>query len=362
MAKKGILLLALVCAMLAHPVSAEPYLAVAQGLQCSACHSHPSGGGMRNEYGNAFAQTQMPVQRLGDPDAPLWTGNLVGPLDVGGNFRTEYRYIDTPNNPSSSAFEVSRGTVYAQANIIPERLLIYVDQRVAPGSSLNREAYVRVNSADQTWHLAGGQFFLPYGLRLQDDSSFVRLASGANFTLPDRGVQVGYEKDAISAQLAVTNGSGGGPEVDSGKQSTGTFQFVQSSWRAGVSASYNNADLGDRTMYALFGGLRTGPIAWLAEVDAITDELPAGGERDSTASLFEANWLFRRGHNIKATYDFLDPDTDVDDDEQSRASLLWEYTPMQFLQTRLGARLYDDDADIDRQNRDEFFVELHGFF
>lgn len=115
-------------------------------------------------------------------------------------------------------------------------------------------------------------------------------------------------------------------------------------------------------MQGLFLGLRTGPIAWLAEADWINDDLPAGGTRDSLAGLVEANWLFAKGHNIKISYDYFDPDDDIDEDHQARYSIVWEHTPMQFLQGRIGARSYDGNPQVDDQNRDEFFIELHGFF
>ena len=115
-------------------------------------------------------------------------------------------------------------------------------------------------------------------------------------------------------------------------------------------------------MYGAFAGLRTGPIAWLAEVDWIADDLPAGGEQGALASIVEGNWLFKRGHNLKVSYEYFDPDDDVDEDHQVRYSLLYEYSPMQFVQGRVGVRVYDGIPQVDAQNRDEFFVELHGYF
>lgn len=56
--------------------TAEPYLAVSKGMQCSSCHSHPSGGGKRNVYGNVYAQAELPAQRVRDPSAKLWTGEV----------------------------------------------------------------------------------------------------------------------------------------------------------------------------------------------------------------------------------------------------------------------------------------------
>ncbi len=342
------------------PAVAEPYLAVFKGLQCSACHTHPAGGGKRNALGNAYAQTEMPAQRVGEGE--LWTGQISKWFGIGGNVRGYYRYIDTPNQEEVSEFDVRRATLYFEATIIPDRLSVYVDQQVAPGGSLNREAYVKVRSSSGIWHLAAGQFFLPYGLRLEDDSAFVRQTTGINFNNPDRGLQVGYESGAWSTIVSLTNGSGGGAENDTGKQVSFIGSYAADRWRVGLSLNANDSDVGDRQMYGGFAGLRTGQIAWLAEVDRITDDLPAAGEREALASLVEANWLFMKGHNLKVSYEYFDPDNDIDEDHQARYSLVYEYSPMQFLQGRAGLRVYDGIPQVDAQNRDEFFLELHGYF
>jgi hypothetical protein len=343
-------------------VLAEPYLAVFKGMHCSGCHSHPAGGGKRNAYGNAFAQSEMPAERFGGADADLWTGEIANWLSVGADMRAGYEYVDVPDADESSEFGINRGAVYLEATMIPNRLSLYVDQQIAPGSGINREAYVRFNSSSRRFHLAAGQFYLPYGLRLQDDTAFVRQVTGVNFFNPDRGVQLGYEAGPWSTQLAVTNGSGGGSETDTGKQLSWAAHFVQQRWRAGASFILNDSDAGDRQMQNLFLGLRTGPVVWLAEADLITDDLPSGVKQDALATLLEGNWLFRRGHNLKVTYEYFDPDDDVDEDHQVRWSLVWEYAPMQFLQARLGARLYDGVPQVLQQNRDVYFAELHGFF
>jgi hypothetical protein len=94
----------------------------------------------------------------------------------------------------------------------------------------------------------------------------------------------------------------------------------------------------------------------------ITDDLPGGGSRDSVAGLLEGNWLFAGGNNLKISYDYFDPDNEANDDQQVRWSIVWEYTPIQFLQSRFGARLYDGVPQVDSQNRSEYFAEIHGFF
>lgn len=343
-------------------VVAEPYLAVEKGMTCSTCHAHPGGGGMRNAYGNVYAQSELPAERIGDAQQPLWNGAVLDWLSVGADFRGAYQYIDTPNTPETSDFSVSRATVYVQANLIPNRLSLYVDQQVAPGGSLNREAYARLKGKSGKMFFAAGQFYLPYGWRLQDDTAFVRAVTGINFSNPDRGVQFGYESGPWSSIVSLTNGTGGGPELDTGKQLSFVTNYVQNRWRVGFSANTNDDDLGDRNMANIFGGIRTGPISWLAEVDWIEDEVLTGPKRNSIASLIEANWQIRKGHNLKFSHDWFDPDDDIDEDEQARWSILWEYTPMQFLQGRFGLRIYDGIPQVDSQNRDVFFAELHAFF
>lgn len=339
---------------------AEPYLAVSKGMHCSSCHSHAGGGGKRNVYGNAFSQAELAASRLGDAAAPLWTGELNRWFSVGGNLRGGFSHTDTPGSDASSEFAVNRATVYLEANIVPGRLSIYVDQQVAPSASINREAYVRVSGSK--WFVGVGQFFLPYGLRLQDDTAFVRLATGTTFDNPDRGLQLGYESGPWSTIASITNGSGGGRDTDTGKQLSLLSVFVRPRWRVGLSASVNNADAGDREMGGLFAGLRTGPIAWLAEVDLVSDELAPGETLEAVAGLVEANWMYRQGHNLKLTYDVLDPDDDVSEDLEVRYSLVWEYSPMQFLQGRIGLRTYDGPPQRPAANREIFFAELHGFF
>jgi hypothetical protein len=331
-------------------------------MQCSSCHSHPAGGGKRNVYGNVFAQTELPARRLGDPSTQLWTGEVFDWLSVGGNLRAAYESVDVPDSQRESDFDVRRGTIYVEADLVPNRLSVYLDGLFAPDDVEERELYLKLKTPDNRFHIAAGQFVLPYGLRLEDDSAFVRQASGINFNTPDRGIQVGYESGPWSTQLSLTNGNGTGSVFESADQLTFVAQYVQQTWRAGVSFNSNDSAGGDRQMQNVFFGLKTGPVAWLGELDFISDDLTGGSSQDAIAGLLESNWLFRRGHNLKISYEYLDPNDSISEDHQVRWSVLWEYTPMQFLQARFGARVYDGPPQFDIQNRDEFFVELHAFF
>jgi Phosphate-selective porin O and P len=342
-------------------VSAEPYFAVRQGMKCAACHVNPSGGGMRNTYGNIWAQTVLPARRIDVPGLEMWNGAINQYLGVGGNLRAGGTYVDVPNNDAQSEFDVEEMRIYGAVTIIPERLTLYVDERIAPGGSVNLEAYARVSTADQRWYVKAGQMFLPYGWRLEDDGAFIRQATGIGFATPDKGVEVGLETANWSTQLALTNGTAGGSETDEGKQLSLRTEHIQSVWRLGASFNLNDADAGDRQMQGIFAGLRTGPIAWLAEADYITDDsFPE--RRKLWAGLIEGNWMYSQGHNLKLTAEFFEPDEDIDEDEQNRFSAVWEYVPIQFLQLRAGIRIYDGIPQNDLQNRRVYFVAVNGFF
>jgi hypothetical protein len=352
-----LLLAVLFCA--APALRAEPYFAVMQGVKCSQCHVNPTGGGMRNTFGEVWSQTALPAQRV-DTGEP-WTGELSRFLAIGANLRVNANSTDVPHQPNTFSFDTDELRVYLELRAIPDRVSLYVDQKLAPGGSANQEAYGKIWFDNQRFYVKAGQMYLPYGLRLQDDTAFIRQVPGINFTTPDRGVETGLEIGPWSAQLAVSNGTGGGAENDTGKQYSVRVEHVQSVWRAGASFNFNDAASGKRQMQNVFAGLRTGPIAWLAEADYILDD-SFTPRRKQGVGLIEANWWYRKGQNFKLTAEYFDPDREVAEDQQTRYSVVWEYTPLQFVQFRVGARIYDGIPQNDLQNRHEYFVQLNGYF
>jgi hypothetical protein len=340
---------------------AEPWFAVEQGLKCGACHVNPTGGGMRNTFGNTWSQRVLPAHQL-DTGGFDWTGALSEHIALGGNVRASATYVDVPNQDSTSEFDIDEARVYLLLEPIPQRLSLYIDERVAPGSADNRELWAQFWWSDRSWYVKAGQLYLPYGLRLEDDTAFVRQVPGINMTTPDRGIELGFEGVHWTAQLAVTNGSAGSAETDNGKQASARAEYVASAWRLGLAASFNDADAGSRSLGGVFAGVRTGPIAWLAEADYITDDALGDSGRDQWVGLVEANWAFAPGHNLKATAEYFEPDVDVDEDEQNRWSLVWEFVPVQFVQIRTGVRSYDGIPQNDLQNRTTAFVQLNAYF
>lgn len=334
---------------------AEPYLAVRAGMDCAQCHVNPTGGGARNAFGNIYSQTQLTAETVTLPQP--WTGKLAQLLNVGANARYSAKQSDVSGVDTNLEFATEQFTVYLGAEIL-DRLTVYVDQQVAPGGSLNREAWMKLKFGD--FYVKAGRMFLPFGWRLQDNSSFVRQVSGINMLQGDDGAEIGWHKGNLVAQLAVTNGNGGGAERDDGKQFTARFARVGQGWQAGFSLVDNNTDTLDRSGGGVFAGLKTGEVSWLLEYDRLEDNPEIGLTDEIDVIFLEANWQITRGHNLKLTAEQIE--FHLDPDEQQRYSAVYEYTPLPFAQLRLGYRVRDSDADNAFLNSDQAFLELHGFF
>jgi hypothetical protein len=343
-----------------HCSRAEPYLATRMGLKCVNCHVNPTGGGLRNDYGMVFATTILPAQPFSG-EKPAWTGRVSDLLRIGGDLRGDGTWIKVPHQANQHDFNLDQARLYADLTLIPQRLGLYVDEQVAPGAAQTMEAYVRYGDIGNGLYLKGGKFYLPFGWRLQDNTAFVREVSGINMATPDSGLELGYESGKWSAQFDLTNGAANSGQ-SSGYETTAQLAWVESRWRGGVAGSFTRADAGNREAGGLFAGLRTGTIVWLGEADLVRDEGFPGGARKLLAALGEADWEVRRGHNVKLTGEFFDPDRNVSNDAQNRWSLLYEFTPIPFVQLRAGFRRYEGIPQNDLQNRREGFIELHGFF
>jgi len=353
----------LLCGLAVAPAArAEPYLATRQGLACSGCHANPTGGGLRNTFGNVWAQTQLAGKRLGPDDWAPWSGVLFRHLGVGGNFRTNVEWNDVPRQKTTKQQGVQETRLYLDAMVIPGRLSYYVDQRISPGDRFELESNVRLWVLPGQLYLKAGKMYLPFGWRLEDDTAFVRQLSGINMQAPDRGWEVGWEKGPWNAQLSVSNGTAGAREIDSNKQVTLRAERVGPVWRAGFSLLDNGSVAGHRKGFAVHGGANWRRFTWIGELDHFDDEGIGANGRKLLATLSEVDWNLHRGGNLKLTYEWFDPDRRVAHDAQTRTSLVYEWAPFQFVQLRAGYRFYDGIPQNDFQNRRQLLLQLHAYF
>lgn len=351
--------LSLAATLLCGAAQAEPYLAVQQGLQCVACHVNPTGGGLRNAFGAAFSQTALPAYML-PGDKPVWYGKATDWLRLGGDLRASTARSEVPSQPSTSTQGLDQARLYVDAELLADRLGIYLDEQVRPGKPVRQEAYVRLSTPDQRWYAKAGQFYLPFGWRLQDNTAFVRGVSGISMTTPDKGLELGLQTAEWSLQLVRSNGPGNVAPT-TGHQTTAQGVWLQDWGRVGLALAHTQSSAGNRMATGLFGGFRTGDLAWLGELDLVGDSSFAGGRRRQLAGLAEVNWGFSKGQNLKFTSELFDPDRQVANDHKVRHSLVYELTPIPFVQLRAGYRRNGGIPQSNFDNRRSMFLELHTF-
>jgi len=115
-------------------------------------------------------------------------------------------------------------------------------------------------------------------------------------------------------------------------------------------------------MGAMFGGFRTGRVQWLSEIALISDESTNNPTVEQLATFAEANVSLTKGHNLKLTYEYLDPNRDQDEDGRNRYSAVYEFFPLPFVQVTGGARVNEGIPQSDTQNIDEAFLQLHLYY
>jgi hypothetical protein len=339
---------------------AEPYLAVQQGFACAQCHVNPTGSGLRNAVGNAIAQGVIPARQLATGDA-AWTGAVNSFMAAGGDLRADASWSNGAGSSARSALSLEQARVYLGFTILPERLQLYIDEQVAPDAAVNREAWAMVRSSAERWYLRAGRMVLPFGLRLQDQQAFIRQVAGINMDTPDSAVELGFRSGPWDAQFALSNGTAGGPGGGNGKQYTAQLVHIRERWRLGVSGNFND-NAGQRSRAAgLYAGVRTGPVAWLAETDLVDVQPGTTASQHLAAALLEANWHALPGGNLKFTAEWLDPDRGRSGDLQTRFSVVGEYTPIQYLQLRFGARRQGAQGTLQR-DLNQAFLQLHVYF
>ena len=339
----------------------EPYLAIRQGLKCAACHVNPTGGGLRAPFGDVYDQTRLAARNVRSPWG-LWTGDVGRFLRVGGDFYGDAAVTQEPHTRTIDQFQTERGDIYLEANLIPNRLLLYADELVVPGRAINEEAYALFWSAKHDWYVKAGQMYLPFAFRLQDQTSFVYDVSSITMYSPDDGVEFGWEQGRWDAQLDVTDGTFATSGSGTGKEYGLQVQYVDPYWRLGVAANDDDAAIARRKIYGVFGGFRTGPVAWLGEAAMVENEF--GDLRGATqaAMLVEGDWLIVRGSNLKLKFEHFDPNRGVPDTGRNRWTLEYEDFPVQFLALNAGVRDYTGPPRINADHTRLYFLEVHAFF
>lgn len=370
-------LAALVLVLAAPAAYAEPYLAVREGMPCSACHVNITGGGKRTDLVNTHINDLLRISRVFGPVSrprEYFTGEINEYLGLGANLRSAYtaEFRDRPDaNGQVDNDKIFRdrlhrndldttGFLYAEMRLVPGYLTLYIDQDVI--NTDTREAFAMVQGI-LPWNgfIKAGRMFLPYGLQIQDDRAFIRQDT-FNFNAKEAGLQVGFEPEPFTVIASVSNGPAGDRDV----RFTGTAYTLFTDVPLvrnvlfGSSFSRVGSTTGDQMVFGFFTGTNIERLTLLGEVD-FRDDAGRGGH---FVAYGEANYLFFDWLNFKTTVDFADSDrlgSEFRDDAKNRVSFGFEPFINRFLQTRVFYRFSNGIRSLPERNRGELLAEVHLF-
>jgi hypothetical protein len=344
-------------------VRAEPYLAIQEGYKCSKCHVNMTGGGKRTDFANVYVQTRLakenPVKT--DSQSSFFSGRLNEYIAIGGDFRMLLEETRTPGRLSTQAFNQSKQNIYLEVDLIPDHVIFY--QTIVGGDAREIFGLLKGELKELPYYLKVGQFFLPYGVRLQDDSAFTRSATGFTYRNSDVGAELGFEPGPWAISLAATNGTGSSQDTNRSKRVTGSSAYVHRYFRLGGSFSSSKDAQNVKTdTYGVNGGAQFGRVGVLAEGAVIRATAIDDSKVRQHVGILEFNLLLSRGNNLKLSYEYHDPNLAVFENARVRYSVVWEPFLNQFTQVRLG---YRDNRGIPQNaevNANLYFAELHLFF
>lgn len=357
--------LAAVLAVTAAAVSgarAEPYLAARTGLGCASCHINRTGGGGRTAYGAGYGAQTLPWAKLA-PAHGLFDGSLGERVRIGVDARGGYLATFRDPGPYIGEAKLSEANVYLGVDLLKDKLSVYFDEHVAPGGASAREAFALYAIQKAGFYVKGGKFFLPFGIRFEDDEFATRRATGFTFETADIGAEVGFDDGAWSSAFSITNGTSGGAEADNGKQYSWTGARVFKDGRFGLSASTNDLPAGARhSVGGAFGTYHVGPVVVLAEADVIRDDDGSGPTREGGAGHVELDALAHAGLTVRLFGGAYDLDRDDGIGRLTQVGIGLDWTPLPGLQIRALYRARNGPSSVPGARDDQAWVEAHVYF
>jgi hypothetical protein len=299
------------------PAAALPRYTARYEQKCALCHVNPSGGGLRNTYATRklipeeIAWLRHKPAAIEEVEQKL--GNLI---QIGADFREFYVGADVPQ--SHLNFFEMQADLYFAFQLDP-KVTLYYDR----GQSGNYEMF-GLGYLLPTVYVKAGRFIPSYGWKFDDHTMYVRADLG--FMPPgnsDVGLEAGLSKGGLDVQIAVVNGSRG-TSFDTDTKAAGVANAI---YRArvgpvgaalGVSGYHHPGELRDFDTRGLFSYLTWNRLTWLGEADLFREEPTGGSAVEGLVTSHEATVVLRQGLELKATYDFYDPDRDLATGARSR--------------------------------------------
>lgn len=330
---------------------------------------------MRNAYGQSYGRDDISAKAWRDEyaleDFSTKINNFIS-YGVDFRFLAFYQSKTSPDVSSSSFFPMQMDVYFNLA--VSKKISLFVNPAFGPYNRF--EVFALAKVLPENGYVKLGRFAPPYGLRLDDHTSFVRQTTPfRNNGGQQSGIEVGFNPGPLSFMGAVTNGMGGDLDGDLAKAVFGKLEAHTAvgpvSILAGVS-SYN--DVSGTGKLNLLGGYGAATLSERLTVVGTVERIQGNSSAMSVSSdlnqrntqntdlkqlavMIEADYVVTDGFDLKFMYDFFDPNTDVKSGTAERFSGGFEFMPIGGLEVRPMYRFTKDT--ILKRDITDFQVLLH---
>lgn len=345
------------------------FFAAKEGTRCGTCHLNPTGGMIRTQVGLDYAQNDHSFQENGEESTNKLSFVLGENLQAGSDMRFLYNYKDSteiPGYQSRSSFFTMQGALYLSANLGKNLALFYNNDFGFAGLGQNRELWGLVRSLPFHSYIKIGRFKVPYGIRLDDHTSFIKDSLGFGTHSQDNGIEIGFTPATLFAHFSLTNGEDHYTPFDRNtyKAASTSGGIITRYFSLGGSYYFNRIApaFQDRKRAGVFGSFSYSKLILLGEVDyGWNDSLAAStfpsreilaGYAEAMLQLYPKLWL-------RGKFDYYDPQRGVKDDDIQRVTIGGSTYLYKFLDFGLQYRINLEQA---KEKNNELISQVHVFF
>src|SRR5947207_4803913 len=220
-----------------------------------------------------------------------------------------------------------------------------------------RELYGLLHGLPHDLYAQIGRFRLPFGLRQDDHTSYIRTTSFLPYDSQkdDAGVEIGMAGSTYTGQFSFTDGAA--PLTgERAQRLAGKAKIVERRIQGGVSGFHQfNEGLGTKQdRWSLFASSTWEKLTLLGEYGGGTQRA-FGVTTNLWAAFGELDYRLARGINLRGKFDYLDPARGIGGDRSRRWVVETDLAPVPFTEVTLA---YPDHDEGPAAKYQEYLVQF----
>jgi hypothetical protein len=296
--------------------------------------------------------------------------DISSSITLGTDLRTLYSWTDE-DRPEKNFFQM-QGDVYLSFSI-DERWSANVNVDQVGSTEIYGLAWILPWSG----YVKAGRFTPVFGWKWADHNMFNR--EGLWFDQPyntDAGIEIGFYPKGFGIWGSILNGEpGANTRFDSNREFAvvggALAQFHVSELMFGIGGSiwHNPKEpaggrTGERNAGGPFGYVNWRRATWMWEADGSRLTIPSVSTKTAFLTSHEISYQIRPGLDVLGTYNYIDPDLDLQSGVRQRFGLGIEVLPVPFVELQGTVNYFDNEQGLDVTELDftRAEVQLHLFY